>query len=234
VSPPDPELDKESDWSKELGQRLDAVLPSVARCSVNVPSGDAARITLRLVYQQDGTGISQHVVNSTPLGCQVAECVKQQLASVRSPRLIIERASYDLSLVLERGATPQRGSAPADALTEGPADADSCVDPQVARLSRAAVRDVVSAHYDELTRCYSQALGRNHSMEGNVKFEFVIGHEGKVDDAQAREATLPDCQAIRCMLEQFRSLEFPPPVGRSVRVIYPINYVLEQSPVTLQ
>jgi hypothetical protein len=234
VSPPDPELDKESDWSKELGQRLDQQLPALARCSVGVPSGDTALVTLRLVYREDGSGVSQHVVSSTPSGCQVVECLKAQLASVRSPRLIIDRASYDISLVLARGAKPQRGSDPPEALTEGPPDEGSCVDPEVARLSRATVRDVVSTRYDELTKCYSRALSRNHSLEGNVSFEFVIGHEGKVAEAQARDASLPDCPAIRCMLDQFRTLEFPPPVGRSVRVIYPIKYVLEQSPMTLQ
>jgi hypothetical protein len=36
------------------------------------------------------------------------------------------------------------------------------------------------------------------------------------------------------MLVQFRALSFPEPVGRSVRVIYPINYVLEQQSVTLR
>ena len=40
----------------------------------------------------------------------------------------------------------------------------------------------------------------------------------------------PSCAAIDCMLGHFRALSFPEPVGRSVRVIYPINYVLEQQP----
>jgi hypothetical protein len=36
------------------------------------------------------------------------------------------------------------------------------------------------------------------------------------------------------MLEQFRGLSFPPPVGRSVRVIYPLNYLIEQPSVSLR
>ena len=52
--------------------------------------------------------------------------------------------------------------------------------------------------------------------------------------AQVRDATLPDCTAIQCMLSEFCSLAFPPPVGRSVRIIYPINYVVEQPPVALR
>jgi hypothetical protein len=235
VAPPDPELDQESDWSKELGQRLDAVLPSLRSCSRDLPRAEAAELTLRLVYAQDGTGTSQFVVSSTPSGCQVVDCVKKQLATVRSPKLLIPRASYDLALVLEPGAAPRRGPPPEDALAEGPVDdPSSCVDPAVARLSRPAVHDIVSSSFDGLKACYAQALTRNHSATGTVTFEFVIGQEGKVAEARARDATLQDCDAIRCMLEQFRTLEFPAPVGRSVRVLYPINYLVEQSPVTLR
>jgi hypothetical protein len=235
VAPPDPELDHESDWSKELGQRLNDVLPSLRSCSRDLPRAEAAELTLRLVYAQDGTGTSQYVVSGTPGGCQVAECVKKQLATVRSPKLLIPRASYDLALVLEPGAAPRRGEPPQDSLTEGPADdPTSCVDPAVAQLSRPAVRDIVSTSFDGLKACYTQALTRDHAATGTVTFEFVIGQEGKVAEARARDATLRDCDAIRCMLEQFRALEFPEPVGRSVRVLYPINYVVEQSPVFLR
>jgi hypothetical protein len=235
VAPPDPELDQESAWSKELSQRLDDVLPSLRSCSRDLPRAEAAELTLRLVYAQDGTGTSQHVVSATPSACQVTECVKKQLATVRSPKLLIPRASYDLALVLTPGAAPRRGAAPQDSLVEGPVEGPaSCVDPAVARLSRPAVRDIVSTSFDGLKSCYAQALMRDHAATGTVTFEFVIGQEGKVADARAREATLQDCDAIRCMLEQFRSLEFPAPVGRSVRVLYPINYQVEQSPVMIR
>jgi hypothetical protein len=45
---------------------------------------------------------------------------------------------------------------------------------------------------------------------------------------------LHDCDAIQCMLAELRPLRFPAPVGRGVRVLYPIKYVLEQQPVQLK
>jgi hypothetical protein len=236
VHPPDPELEKESAWSRETTGRLVEVLPQLRRCSLDLAADDPARVTLRLVYAKDGAPISQHVVASTSNGCSVSECIKQQLATVRSPRLLIDKASIDLTLSLARGAVPQRVNEAVDPLTPDAATVSSnaCVDPEVARLSQTAVREIVSSTYDQLQVCYSQALARNHSATGKVTFEFVIGQNGGVAEAWAREATLHDCAAIDCMLNQFRALRFPEPVGRSVRVIYPINYVLEQQPVTLQ
>jgi hypothetical protein len=235
VAPPDPELDAESPWSKELGQLLQAELPKLGRCTVGLSSGDEAQVTVRLVYAQDGSPTSQHILRSTTNACPVTDCLKEELAKLRGPKLLIDRASYDLALVLARGATPERASEPPDALAEGPIDdPSSCVDPEVLRLSRAAVRDVVSTRYDELTACYSQALTRDHRATGNVTFELVIGHGGQVADLRVREATLHDCTAIDCMLDQLRTLAFPEPVGRSVRVIYPIRYEVEQAPVSLR
>lgn len=235
VAPRDPELDAESPWSKELGQLLHTELPKLGRCTLGLSSGDAELVTVRLVYAQDGTPTSQHIVHSTTKACQVTECLKDELAKVRSPKLLIDRASYDVALVLARGAIPERARETPDHLAEGPIDdPSSCVDPEVLRLSRAAVRGVVSTRYDELTACYTQALTRDHRAEGNVTFELVIGHEGQVADLTVREATLHDCPAIHCMVDQLRTLAFPAPVGRSVRVIYPIRYEVEQASVSLR
>lgn len=236
IAPPDPELDQESPWSRELGERLAQMFPRLRRCTLDLPADDDAMVTLRLVYAKDGTPTSQHVVTGTSNACAASECLKQELANVHSPRLYIDKASIDLTLALARGAVPTRVAEPVDPLTpeEAPVSSNGCVDPEVARLSQSAVREIVSGTYDELQRCYGQALTRNHSATGKVTFEFVIGQNGSVAEAWARDATLHDCVAIDCMLSQFRGLSFPEPVGRSVRVIYPINYVLEQQAVTLR
>jgi len=236
VVSPDPELDKEQPWSRELGQVLERQLAKLGRCSAELPAGDEETLTLRLVYAKDGSPISQHVVTSTPGACAASECLKQGLAGVRSLPLLIDKASIDLRLALARGHAPERRSEPMDPLTPEslPESGEGCVDPDVARLSRATVREIVATSHDELTQCYGQALQRDHSLTGKVNFEFVIGQNGAVTEAWAREATLGDCEAIRCMLGQFRALHFPEPVGRSVRVLYPISYLLEQSPVTLR
>jgi hypothetical protein len=236
VQPPDPEFDKESPWHKEIGERLDRALPTLRGCAAELPRGEEALVTLRMIYQKDGSPLSQHVVSSTPNGCAVTECLKQKLGRVQSPQLVIEEASYDIALVIKAGAEPQRSDEPPEVLPEDGelAQGATCIDPAIVRLSEAKVQEIVSSSFDELKRCYGEALMRNHSASGKVTFEFVIGHGGEVAVAAAREATLYDCPAISCMLDQFRALRFPEPVGRSVRILYPINYVVEQAPVTLR
>jgi hypothetical protein len=234
--PPDPEFEKESPWALEIGERLSRALPNLRHCTLDLAADDPATITLRFVYSKDGRPASQHVVTSTSNACSASECIKQELGRINSPQLYIDRASIDMTLALERGKTPERVREPVDPLTpeEAPIGANGCVDPQVARLSQSAVREIVSGTYDNLERCYGEALSRDHRAEGKVTFEFVIGQDGAVPEAWARDATLHDCEAIECMLGQFRALSFPVPVGRSVRVIYPISYVVEQQPVTLR
>jgi hypothetical protein len=232
----DPELDKESSWSKELGQMLERQLPRLRACTLDVPREDEGQITLRLVYAKDGSPVSQHVVNSTSNACAASECLARELASVKAPELVIEQAALDLTLRLQRGEVPERLNLPVDPLTpEGSTvTGGGCVDDEIARLSQTKVREVVSTSYDQLQACYGQALMRDHSASGKVRFEFVIGRNGRVADAWVSDATLRDCAAIDCMLTKFRALSFPEPVGRSVRVIYPIAYVLETTPAALR
>jgi hypothetical protein len=233
ISAPDPELDKESPWHKAIGEQLSLELPNARRCTSTLPEDTRVDVTLRLVYGQDGRPLSQHVVSSSSEDCAVAECIKQELADVNSGKLAIERGSIDLALVLERDKVPQRSAEPIDPLgdVDGPG---SCVDPDIARLSRKVVRELVSTTYDKLKQCYGHALARRRDAAGTVTFEFVIGQEGEMASVQARESTLYDCGAIECMLAELKPLRFPAPVGRGVRVVYPIKYVLEQPPVTLK
>jgi len=232
VTGPDPEIDKESPWSTETGARLDRLLPGLGPCTRGLPPGET-EITLRLVYGPDGSSTSQHVVHGSPAGCEVAACLMRGLTQVPSPKLLIDQASYDIALVLARGSVRRAAEAP-EVLAEADSDAGNCVDPAILALSRDKIKQVVSTRYADLRQCYGQALMRDHAATGNVTFEFVIGQAGKVARAQVREATLPDCGAIQCMLSEFRALEFPAPVGRSVRVIYPIKYMIDQEPVALK
>jgi hypothetical protein len=233
VVAPDPELDRESPWHKAIGEQLALELPNARRCTSTLPEGERAELTLRLVYGQDGRPLSQHVVAGSDEACTVAECIKQELADVNSGKLVIEHGSIDLALVLERNKVPERVPGPVDPLGEE-GSVSSCIDPEVARLSRKVVRETVSTTHDKLKQCYGQALSRRHDAAGTVTFEFVIGQEGEMASVQARESTLYDCPAIECMLAELKPLRFPAPVGRGVRVLYPIKYVLEQQPVTLK
>jgi hypothetical protein len=232
VTGPDPELERESKWSIEMGRRLDAALPRLSHCTRELPSGESD-ITVRLVYGSSGISTSQHVVRSSPSACAAAACLMRELGSIPSPPLVIERNSYDIALVLDRGALRRAGEPP-DALITDAESRIGCADMAIAALSRSKIKDVVASAFPSLLSCYDAALVRDHDAAGSVTFEFVIGQAGKVAGAQIRDATFPDCSAIQCMLDQFRGLQFPVPVGRSVRIVYPIRYLVEQQPVTLR
>src|SRR5688572_28852890 len=197
VTGPDPEIDQESPWSKETGARLDRLLPNLSACAKGL--SEPGELTMRLVYGPDGKSISQHVVRSTPSACAASECLRKGLTQIVSPKLVIDRASYDIALVLERGTIRRADGAPDSLVDETEPGAASCVDPAVTALSRAKIKEVVGSSFTDLKSCYGQALMRNHSAAGNVTFEFVIGPGGEVARAQVRDATLPDCTAIQCM-----------------------------------
>jgi hypothetical protein len=202
-------------------------------CRSTFASGVEEEIALRLVYSSEGGAVSQHVLSSAPEACDVAECLRRELSGIRSASFDGGNSIYDFGVTLEGQAVPRRSEQPVDPLgSDGPPS--SCVDARVARLSRGVVHDAVSATHGRLKGCYDRALGRNHSAAGNVAFEILIAEEGEVEGAFAREATLYDCQAIECMLAQFRDLRFPPPVGGALRVLYPVTYATEQPPVNLR
>lgn len=232
IAQPDPELERESPWGHDIGRQLALELPNARRCTADLPEGEEARLTLRLVYGKGGEPLGQYVLSSDELACSVAECVKQELADVNAVKLDIERGSIDLALVLRRDAAPERSAEPVDPL--GDDQPSSCVSPEVRELSRPRVREIVATKHAALTACYGQALVRRHDAEGTVTFEFTIGQGGELASVQARESTLHDCPAIECMLKELAPLTFPAPVGRGLRVIYPVKFVLErQQPVKL-
>jgi hypothetical protein len=237
VTPPEPGLDRASPWTLQAIERVAQLLPLARRCTAALRPGREERATLRLVFNQAGQPLSQHVVHSTPGACVATECLKRTLAQVRSPKLSSDYDSVDVSLSLRRGSEPTGVLEPPDALVADESaalDPASCIDPEVARLSRAKVREVVNARSEGLQKCYAQALSRNHSAAGTVTFEFLIAQDGQSELARARDTTLDDCEAIRCMIGRFRGLSFPAPVGRSVRIIYPIRFAVEQPPAQLK
>jgi hypothetical protein len=233
VSPLEPALDRPSPWQEDLGKRLDGALLGLGSCDAGLGPGDEAELALRLLYEKDGSPIAQHVISADAAACGAADCLRQRLAGVYAAASTAASGFFDVGLVLTGGAAPRRSDAPVDPL--GPdGDAAACVDPEVARLSRRAVRDIVGTSHDALMACYDQALGRDQSAAGSVTFELRIDRSGEVERALARDATLYDCPAIECMLDQLAGLSFPKPVGRGVRVLYPVEYSLEQAPVSLR
>jgi hypothetical protein len=90
------------------------------------------------------------------------------------------------------------------------------------RLSAQVIEGVATAELGALRACYQRALERAPAIAGQINVHFVIGVDGHVTHARAEHNNLPDCGAVRCVLEAFGAMRFPAPEGGSVHVVYPI------------
>lgn len=233
VQPPAEGHDDQAPWSVKLGERLNEKAAQLAHCTGQLPVGESDLI-VRLVYAGDGSPMSAHVARASAASCAVSQCIVDGLVDVWGPKKAnIDPLSYDFSLVVRRGEAPQWTGELVDPLMPEATDA-SCVDPQIRQLSKKRVYETISTTFTELKKCHMRAVERDRTAVGLVTFEFVIGPSGKVATTRARDSTLYDCEAIECMKEQFGSLSFAPPVGRSVPVIFPVEFAIDQDSVAFR
>jgi len=81
------------------------------------------------------------------------------------------------------------------------------------------VDQVVQTGYQLYARCYRDGFERNIDLEGTVRFRFVIGEDGRMDEVLDGESNLSDRRVLDCIAETFYALRFPAP-GSKVRVLY--------------
>jgi hypothetical protein len=62
---------------------------------------------------------------------------------------------------------------------------------------------------------------------GIITVRFVIGRDGKVSNAVDFGSNIPDLDVRACAIRAFSSLEFRPPVGGIVTVVYPIMLMVD-------
>jgi len=93
------------------------------------------------------------------------------------------------------------------------------------RLPPEVIQRVVRADFPQIKRCYELALTKDPTAGGRTATKFVIDGTGHVSASADVEqsSTLP--QGIRdCVADRFRFLQFPPPEGGDVTVIYPLVF----------
>ena len=91
-------------------------------------------------------------------------------------------------------------------------------------LEPPTIQGVVRDHFGVFRRCYEAALPANPNLGGRVSVKFVIGRDGAVCSAQDAASELPDPSVVACIVRGFRALQFPPPTGGVVTVVYPIIF----------
>jgi len=95
----------------------------------------------------------------------------------------------------------------------------------IGRLPPEVIQRVVRAAGDRYRACYEQGLRRDKSLAGSVRVRFVIEARGAIAEVRdAGESTLPDAEAVTCILHEFEKLSFPPPEGGTVTVVYPLVF----------
>jgi beta-lactamase regulating signal transducer with metallopeptidase domain len=111
-----------------------------------------------------------------------------------------------------------------------PFKANPAVDPvpaerdQHGRLAPEVIQNVVRANFGRFRTCYEQGLKRDAKLEGVVTVKYVILPTGAVRDVADDGSTLPDLDAIQCIVRGFGNLTYPPPEGGYVTVVYPVQF----------
>jgi hypothetical protein len=90
-------------------------------------------------------------------------------------------------------------------------------------LEKPVIQRVIRENYRPFRNCYEAGLLRNPDLRGQVLTRFVITESGTATDAEDAGSDLPDPEVIACFLRNFNGMEFPPPRGGKVTVVYPIR-----------
>jgi beta-lactamase regulating signal transducer with metallopeptidase domain len=92
------------------------------------------------------------------------------------------------------------------------------------RLAPEVIQGVVRQSFGSFRTCYENGLKHNPKLQGTATIGFAIAPSGSVENATDNGSTLPDADAIQCILKGFSSLKFPPPQDGYVTVVYPIEF----------
>lgn len=89
-------------------------------------------------------------------------------------------------------------------------------------IDKAEIRRVVTAHANDVKRCYEQGLSRRPDLEGRVVLKFSIEKTGMVVSVKVAETSLYDRPTEACIAQAAMKWVFPKSAGDGlVTVSYP-------------
>lgn len=91
------------------------------------------------------------------------------------------------------------------------------------RLPPEIIQYVIRNNMGRFRGCYAAGLLRRPALRGRVTTHFVIARSGSVVSARAAQVELADPEVVRCIVEAFGKLTFPPPAHAAVEVTYPLR-----------
>lgn len=226
---------KESPEEALSRERTDALrepanreLATLAHCTKALPASEDAVAEWTLEVEPDGSIAGVRIVGSTLTDCRPLECVRTALVGRRLSVAPSKEPSKLGQLVrLRRGSVSDADVAEVLQRLARPDVPKTCAEPGATisgRLPPAEIQRIIRSKYDVFRKCYESALARNPNAEGLLSVRFVINAEGRVTLPRIAENTIPDCDAVRCVRDNFLPLVFPKPQGGIVTVVYPIMF----------
>lgn len=91
------------------------------------------------------------------------------------------------------------------------------------RLPPESVQRTVRQHAGTFRGCYAEGLLRNPKLRGRVTTKFRIGRNGLSSDAVDGGSDLGDRRVVECIMHAFDGVQFTPPAGGVITVIYPLS-----------
>jgi hypothetical protein len=176
------------------------------------------RILVRFVVAPDGS-VSHASNDGSDLPPEVIGCVVGVFGTLRFPRP--ERGAVTVTFPLRFDPNGLPALAPLS-LTAPPAlGVNGYLEPTL-------IQKIVRQSNGRYRACYEAGLGRDAKLAGRVAVRFVIGRDGRVVSTADADSNLPDRVAVACVIAAFGTLQFPPPSGGEVTVVYPIMFSPEQ------
>jgi hypothetical protein len=72
--------------------------------------------------------------------------------------------------------------------------------------------------------CYGERAIVNPNLEGRISARFIVDRDGAVTNVSNAGSDFPDSRGIRCVLDVFYALQFPPSPSGIVTVIFPLRF----------
>lgn len=185
---------------------------------------------VRVGFEVDPLGVPQQVaVRSSTIGSkEVEQCLAEQTGALRFGELA-QAGKAEWTYVFRLREPPTKDEEKKRAKQrkkkkkslEDDGEPGASIDPaSTGTIDLDRVDQVVQTGYQLFARCYRDGIERNLDLEGNVRFRFVIGEDGRMEEVLDGQSDLPDRRVLDCIAETFYALRFPAPEGGKVQILY--------------
>ena len=110
------------------------------------------------------------------------------------------------------------------ASTFGSSPIKKVVEPLIGKIDQKRVRNLLSSKRFDVQLCYESALRRNHVLEGEMAWQWVVNTMGQISDIELVQSDLADNKLARCIRKKLASWKFPRAERGSVKVMHKFKF----------